>query len=135
MIKVNLDECIAENGTIKHVITGNTIKYGDLIGFASQLEFPRSPKTKSSNEYRIIGKKIQRLDTSSKINGKIKYATDIRLPGMRFSMIKQSPVFGGSLEVLNQEEIMSLKGIENLIEIPNGIAVFADSIRLLSFRE
>ena len=64
-MKVNQDECIAENGTIKHVITGNTIKYGDLIGFASQLEFPRSPKTKSSNEYRIIGKKIQRLDTSS----------------------------------------------------------------------
>ena len=127
VMKVNQDECIAENGTIKHVITGNTIKYGDLIGFASKLEFPRSPKPKSSNEYRIIGKKIQRLDTSSKINGKIKYATDIRLPGMRFSMIKQSPVFGGSLEVLNQEEIMSLKGVENLIEIPNGIAVVADS--------
>ena len=32
VMKVNLDECIAENGTIKHVITGNTIKYGDLIG-------------------------------------------------------------------------------------------------------
>ena len=127
VMKVNQDECIAENGSIKHVITGNTIKYGDLIGFASQLEFPRSPKPKSSNEYRIIGKKIHRLDTSSKINGKIKYATDIRLPGMRFSMIKQSPVFGGSLEVLNQEEIMSLKGVEHLIEIPNGIAVVADS--------
>ena len=127
VMKVNQDECIAENGTIKHVITGNTIKYGNLIGFASKLEFPRSPKPKSSKQYRIIGKKIQRLDTSSKINGKIKYATDIRLPGMRFSMIKQSPVFGGSLEVLNQEEIMSLKGVENLIEIPNGIAVVADS--------
>ena len=88
MIKVNLDECIAENGAIKHFITGNTIKYGDIIGFASQLEFPRYPKTKSSNEYRIIRKKIRRLDTSSKINRKTKYTTDIRLPVMRISMIK-----------------------------------------------
>jgi len=126
-MNVRQDECIAENGIIKHVHTGNTIKYGNLIDIASKLEFPKSPKLKSPNEYQIIGKKIKRLDTSSKVNGKIIYGTDIRLPGMRFSMIKQSPVFGGSLEVLNQAEVMSLKGVEDIIEIPNGVAIVADS--------
>ena len=46
---------------------------------------------------------------------------------MLFAAVRQSPIFGGTVSSFNEKEAKSVKGVEYVVKIPNGIAVVADS--------
>ena len=56
----------------------------------------------------------------------------MKVPGMLYATVQQSPVFGG--EVLRYEEstALSVKGVVQLVEILNGVAVVAEKFWQLS---
>ena len=55
------------------------------------------------------------------------YGTDVRLPGMRYAAICQSPVFGGEVKSFDKTAAMAVRGVEAVIPIPHGMSVVADS--------
>ena len=126
-MEVSVKECEAQNGYVVHRPSGRKLSYGQLTEAASKLEPPSSPKLKSRGQYRFVGKAIPRLDIPSKVNGSAVYGTDVRLPGMLYAAISQSPVFGGEVKAYDKAAAMAVKGVEAVMPIPHGMSVVADS--------
>jgi len=124
---VSIKECEAQNGHVLHRPSSRKLSYGQLAEAASRLKPPSSPKLKSKDRYRFVGKAIPRLDIPAKVNGTAIYGTDVRLPGMRYAAVSQSPVFGGKVKAYDKAAAMAVRGVEALIPIPHGMSVVADS--------
>ena len=120
-------ECEAQNGHVLHQPSSRKLSYGQLAEVASRLKPPSSPKLKSRDQYRFVGKAMPRLDIPAKVNGTAIYGTDVRLPGMLYAAISQSPVFGGDVKAYDKAAAMAVKGVEAVIQIPHGMSVVADS--------
>jgi len=120
-------ECEAQNSHVLHRPSGRKLSYGELAEAASKLEPPSSPKLKSRDQYRFVGKPMPRLDIPAKVNGSAIYGTDVRLPGMRYAAVSQSPVFGGEVKSFDKAAAMTVRGVVAVVPIPHGMSVVADS--------
>jgi isoquinoline 1-oxidoreductase beta subunit len=90
--RVAASECRVEGGSVLGP-DGKSATYGALAGAASQLTPPKDVALKS--EYSLIGRPSRRLDTPMKVDGSVQYGIDVRLPGMLYAALAQSPVLGG----------------------------------------
>ena len=126
-MRVPKKECIALNSFVIHKPSKNSVRFGQIAKNASKLSFPNSPTLKNSSEYKLVGKSIFRVDIPQKVNGKALFAGDIKLPGMMYAQVAQSPVFGGDLKSFDKKSALKSPGVEAVIAIPNGIAVVADT--------
>jgi isoquinoline 1-oxidoreductase beta subunit len=71
---------------------------------------------------------MKRLDTADKLNGKLVYAIDVKLPGMLNAAIKQSPVFTGTLASYDEAKVRSMPGVKGVVKVgDNAVAVVADT--------
>ena len=116
---VPVDECFASNGTVIHSKSNRSFTFGELANKATKLEVPSNPKLKNNKEYRLIGKSINRIDISEKVNGTSIYGMDVRIPGMLQAVVKQSLVRGGSLFKYNEKEALSVRGVKAVVPIPS----------------
>ena len=72
---------IAEKSTIIHKGSGKRLRYGDLVEKAIKLPLPENVKVRD-HSFKIIGNRLQRLDTAIKTEGSAVFATDVSIPGM-----------------------------------------------------
>ena len=124
---IPVEECSAESGYIYRKNSSQKLSYGELAEAAGKLVIPSNPPLKKSEEYNLVGKPIQRLDIPSKTNGSAQFGIDVRLPEMMYATIRQSPVFGGEVLSYDEDAAKSVRGVKNVVLIPNGIAVIADN--------
>ena len=125
--EVPSSECYAKEGIIIHKKTNRELSYGQVCNIASTITAIDDPPLKQFNEFKFIGKSLQKIHTTSKTNGKAVYGIDIRIKGMLFAAVRQSPVFGGKVSSYNEKEAKTVKGVNHIVKIPNGIAVVANS--------
>ena len=59
---------------------------------------PRRWRSRIRSQFRIVGKKLTRLDTPAKVNGTAVFGIDVKLPGMLYASLEQSPVLGGTVK-------------------------------------
>ncbi len=125
---VPLSEVSTDAGEVVHA-SGKRLGYGEVALDAAKLEPPAEEEVqlKSREEFRLIGKDVKRLDTPLKTNGRAEYGIDVRLPGMVYATVECAPVFGGSLDSMDKEAALKVKGVTEVVEIPNGVAVVADT--------
>jgi CO/xanthine dehydrogenase Mo-binding subunit len=119
--------CRTENSGVIHVPTGRKLAYGELAGEAAILPVPAKVALKVPKDFRIVGKRIPRVDTPSKVNGTAQFGIDIRIPGMLYAAVAQCPVFGGSVRSFDEKQAASVPGVKRVLRISSGIAVVADS--------
>jgi isoquinoline 1-oxidoreductase beta subunit len=104
-----------------------------VVKFASvPEELPKiePSELKKPSQFRLIGRPdIQRVDVPSKVNGSAKYGIDVRLPGMVYASVLESPMEGAKAEQVNADEVMKVKGVSRVIPLPFGVAVFGDSVQ------
>lgn len=125
---VPASECSAANGVITHTASKRTVTFGKVAAAASKLEPPADIKLKDSKDWKIIGKGVKRLDTADKVNGKVIYGTDIKLPNMLNATIKACPVFGGTVESFDAAKVSGMKGVKKVVQVGNNaVAVVADT--------
>src|SRR5207302_1875158 len=93
---VPVQECTAANSVITHGPTKRRLRYGQVAEAAARLDVPKDVKLKDPKEWKLVGKPVKRLDTRDKVNGKMVYGADLKLPGMLNAAIKDCPVFGGN---------------------------------------
>jgi isoquinoline 1-oxidoreductase subunit beta len=125
--KVASSDCTAEMGFVVNKITGKKLAYGELVNDASKLPVPTDVKLKDPNDYKIIGKKIHRLDTPGKLYGEALFGIDHTLPGMQYATICHFPTFGGGIKNFDAAKAKSLKGVIDVFVMSTGIAVIAES--------
>ena len=118
--------CRAENGTIIHT-SGKKLSYGELASKAATMRVPTSLKLKDPKDFKILGKRLRKLDTPSKVNGSAKFGSDIRVPGMLFASVERCPVFGGKVTSFDAAKAKALPGVRDVVQIDSGIAVVATS--------
>ena len=53
-----------------------------------------------------MGQPLKRLDGLAKVTGQAQFGIDVKVPGMLYATVRQSPVFGG--EVLRYDESTAL---------------------------
>ena len=119
-------ECMALAGQIIHKNTQNKLSYGDLIDAALNLPIPERVILKK-NHFKLLGKPIPRLDSLPKADGSALFGSDIRIPHMLIATVVHPPVFGARLAHLNKKPALALPGVVSIVELPQGVAVVADT--------
>ncbi|NJD11798.1 MAG: xanthine dehydrogenase family protein molybdopterin-binding subunit [Gemmatimonadetes bacterium] len=124
---VPVEQCRAVEGTIEHAGTGRKLAYGRLVARAAQLPVPENPPLKPTSEFRIIGKGKIRLDMPEKVDGSLKYGSDLVLPGMLYAVVTRPPAFGAKLVSVDDAAARATADVVDVLTIPQGVAVVAKS--------
>ena len=100
---------------------------GSLIEQVQALPLPEEPVLKPDSELNYIGKGIPSKEIPSKVSGKAVYGIDYHQSGMLIAVPKASPVHGGEVVSSNADQVKTMAGVVEVVAIPNGLAVVADS--------
>jgi isoquinoline 1-oxidoreductase beta subunit len=107
--------------------SGRRAHYAELVEAAAKFDPPRSPTFRAADQYRLVGKRIRRVDTAAKVRGAATFGIDVRLPNMAFAAIRHAPSFGGSVVKVDAAALGKLPGVIKAVTLPNAVAVIADT--------
>ncbi len=118
--------CRAENGRVRHDSSGRSLGYGELVEDASRLPVPRDPALKPPSQFRIVGRDRTRVDLPAIVEGSAVFASDVRIPGMKFASVLRCPVSGGKPVSWDARVAESVPGVRQVARISSGLAVIGD---------
>ena len=125
--EVDSSACTTESGVVHHRASGRSVSYGEIAGKASGMTLPAKVALKDPKDFRIIGRRTQKLDTPVKVDGSGKFGIDVRLPGMLYATVVHSPVFGAAVKSFNPAKAKAIPGVKEVVKIETGVAVIARS--------
>ena len=126
--KVPAADCSAAAGVITHAASGRRTTYGKVAAAAGQLTAPSNVVLKDPKNWKLVGKRMARLDTVDKTNGKQIYGADLQMPGMLNASIRACPVFGGKVRGFDAATVMGMPGVKKVVKVgDNAVAVVADT--------
>jgi CO/xanthine dehydrogenase Mo-binding subunit len=123
---VPVSECRAENGTVKHVPSGRSLRYGKLVDRAAELPVPAQAPLKNPADFRLVGTPAPRLDTPPKVDGSALFGIDVRVPGMKVAAIALCPVIGGKVGSVDGSKALSVPGVRQVLVADTAVAVVAE---------
>jgi isoquinoline 1-oxidoreductase beta subunit len=106
---------------------GKKATYGQMAEAASKQPVPEKPFIKAAKDFRVVGKRIPRTDVPAKVNGTAQFGIDVKLPGMVYASLEQSPVIGGKVKSVDSAAAKAMPGVVDVVQIPDGVAVVANS--------
>ena len=126
---VSRSTCTAENGGVKHAASNRRLSYGELVAKATTLPIPTDVPLKQSKDYKIVGQRLPRVDTPSKVKGDALFGIDFRMPGMKFAVLSRCPTIGGKLSAFDDKESKKISGVSYVGKVSDSaVAVVADSV-------
>ncbi len=129
--KLPAEELQAADGVVSHP-SGRSATYGALAKVASATP-PGKVQLKDRKHWRVIGQPVPRLDIPAKVDGSARFGIDVRLPGMRYAVLRLAPALGGAPARIDAAQAMAMAGVERIVQLPPyagstaGFAVVADS--------
>jgi len=112
---------------------GKTATYGELAAEAAKITPPDAAtlQYKDASAYEFIGKErdaskgFGRLDSADKVNARAQYALDYHPEGTLTALLARSPKFGGKVASVDDMAAKAIKGVTDVVQISNGVAVVA----------
>jgi isoquinoline 1-oxidoreductase beta subunit len=121
--------CVAENGAVLHGASKRRLSYGELVEKAATLPIPTDVPLKQNKDYKIVGQRLARVDTPSKVKGEALFGIDFRMPGMKYAVLSRSPTIGGKALSFDDAESKRVAGVRYVAKISDAaVAVVADSV-------
>src|SRR5579862_1316683 len=77
--------CTAQAGFVVHAASNRRLSYGELVAKAATLPIPTDIPLKQSKDYKIVGQRLSRVDTPSKVKGEAVFGIDFHLPEMKYA--------------------------------------------------
>jgi len=114
-----------ENGKVLGA-NGKEATYGSLVDAAASQPVPANPKLKDRAQFKLLGKPLSRLDTPAKLNGTAQYGIDVQVDGLLVAVMARAPLPGAKVASLDDSKAKATKGVQQVIQIDNGVAVLAD---------
>ena len=108
-------DCRTQNGVVTHAT--HRLTYGELASKAASIPVPENPPLKDPKDFRIMGTRLHRLDTPSKVNGTAQFGSDVRVPGMLVASIERSPVFGGKVKSFDPARAKAMPGVRHVVQL------------------
>lgn len=122
-------QCRTE-ASVVHGPGGRSATYAELAKDAARKPVPTNVSLKNASEFRLVGKKVKRLDSRPKCDGTLKFGLDLDLPGMKVAVVAHPPVFGARVKRIVDDEARRVEGVRDIFEIPlakgTGVAIVAD---------
>ncbi len=123
--RVDASQCHAKNGTVING-AGKALSYGELADAAAREALPKDVKLKPKSNFQIIGKPRPRIDSPSKVDGSAEFGLDVKLPGMLYAALAQSPVLGGKVKSVDAGAAEKMPGVRKVMTTTSGVVVAAD---------
>jgi isoquinoline 1-oxidoreductase beta subunit len=123
--RVDPASCHAERGTVVNA-QGKALTYGELADSAAKQSILKDVKLKPKTHFQIIGKSRPRIDTPGKVDGSAEFGLDVKLPGMLYAALTQSPVLGGKVKALDSGAAEKMPGVRKVMLTESGVVVVAD---------
>ncbi len=129
--RVPLTELSTGPGRVLHKKSGKEIDYGSLV---SNLSIPENlpeineAQLKDPKDFRLIGTVIPRTDIPAKVNGKAKFAMDLRLPNMVYGVFDRGRMHGAKPILRNSSNVLNLPGVLKIVPVDYGIGVIAETL-------
>jgi len=121
--------CAAQQGSVVQSAAKKRLTYGELAAKASTLPIPTDVPLKQTKDYKIVGQRLPRVDTPSKVKGTATFGLDFLLPEMKYAVISRCPVIGGKLASFDDKESKKILGVKYVGKISDSaVAVVADSV-------
>jgi isoquinoline 1-oxidoreductase subunit beta len=103
------------------------LSYGELAVAAAALTPPVDIPLRTKEQWKYIGKGLKRLDAPDKVNGKAIYGMDVQMEGLLIAVVAHSPVMGGTVKSFDASKAKQIKGVADVVQVPNGVAVLANN--------
>ncbi len=127
--KVAPSQCRTE-ASVVHGPGGRSAKYADLADTAAHMPVPEAVLLKNAADFRLVGKRVRRLDSRPKCDGSLKFGLDLDVPGMKVAVVAHPPVFGARVKSVDDKAARSIEGVRDVFEVPlvrgSGVAIVAD---------
>ncbi|WP_131118356.1 xanthine dehydrogenase family protein molybdopterin-binding subunit [Lichenihabitans psoromatis] len=124
--KVPATEVVVTKGVLTHK-SGKSATFGDLAAKAAQQPVPIEVRLKDAKDFTLIGTAVHRIDHVVKTDGSAKFALDIRRPNMLTAVLQRPTRFGGTLKSVDDKAARAIKGVVDVVIVPQGVAVLAEN--------
>ena len=125
--RVMPSECVADSNFVIHSPTNRRLKFGDVAEAASKLKPPADPPLKQQAEWKLLGRSLGRVELPAKLNGSAVFGLDFRVPGMVYAAVAMPPATGAKVKRHDRTPAVSMPGVIDVVELPDGIGVVADT--------
>jgi len=128
--RITPEQCRTEQSVI-YGPSGQSARYAELAGEAARGTVPASVRLKNPSDFRLVGKRVKRLDSGPKCDGSLKFGLDLSLTNMKVAVVAHPPVFGAKVKSFDDKEARAVEGVRDVFEIPvarggTGVAIVAD---------
>lgn len=122
---VPASELAAQNSYIVHAASDRRAPFAEFAEAAGQLTPSATPTLKNASEFKIIGQSKPRFDIPGKVDGTTEYGIDAQVPGMQYAAIRHAPVFGATLDRVDDSNALAMPGVSKVVRLDNAVAVVA----------
>src|SRR6266849_4195456 len=120
------DSITIARGAVMHPPSNRKTNFGQLASSAAKLPVPKEVQLKDPKDFALIGRRTPRTDSRAKSNGTAIYTQDVKLPGMLTALVAHPPRFGGKPKSFDAARAKAVKGVADVVAIPQGVAVLAN---------
>jgi isoquinoline 1-oxidoreductase subunit beta len=121
------EECRSDASVVRHAASGREASYASLAAAAAALPIPAKPRKKRADEFKLIGKSIERKDLADKVSGRTVFGIDVVLPGMLHAALRMPPQAGGDVASFDAASVLKLRGVVAVVKVDGAVAVIADT--------
>lgn len=109
----------AANGVVVDANGATVATFGSLAPMAATMTLAGpSPTLSSPSTYKVIGKAMPRPDVRLKVDGSAIFGLDVRLPGMVYAAVRNSPTIGGTVK-----SAPASSGSSTVVNLGNAVVV------------
>jgi len=116
--RVPFEEVTTEKSHVIHAASSRSLPYSALAQAAADMTPSYTPTLKDPQDFKIIGKHVERFDIPAKVDGSAVFALDVRRPGMVYATVERAPVFGASIAKINDTATRAVSGVIDVVRIP-----------------
>ncbi|MBP0616694.1 xanthine dehydrogenase family protein molybdopterin-binding subunit [Jiella mangrovi] len=120
-------EITVARGRIRHEGKNKDAGFGEFAEKAAAMDPPSDVKLKDPKDFVLIGKDRHKLDTDEKTNGKAIFTLDVMADDMLIAMVAHPDHFGATVKGFDDGEARRIKGVVDVKQVPQGIAVYAEN--------
>ncbi len=124
-----------EDGTVRRVGGNAALTYGDLLrGRRIHLRLDEAAPVKAAADYRLVGRRVPRVDIPAKATGAFTYVHDVRVPGMLHGRVVRppyagfdhGPFVGRSLVAVDESSVAHVPGLVAVVVVGDFVGVVAE---------
>ena len=122
---VPASEITVDGGVVSHSRSGRRATFGELASNAAALTPPAQVTLKDPKDFKLVGKRVPRVDSKPKTDGSAQFTADFVAPGRLTALIARPPRFGATVKSVDATAARRVKGVTHVVQVPTGVAVVA----------